>query len=84
MQVQKDGEPIADPSKIWRGDFVCLASLSIHPTKEPLSNGEGLSLNPWRVLAEHQPLGWPGRTRKLIYQLDFQWRTSKNKSKSAQ
>ena len=71
---------IEDPSIDWNGPQFALAELTLLRRSEPVreSDGEELSFNPWRVLAEHEPLGWVGRTRKAVYAADFKWRTEEN------
>lgn len=71
---------IEDPSINWNGPQFALAELTILRRAEPVrkSDGEDLSFNPWRVLPEHEPLGWVGRTRKAVYAADFKWRTEEN------
>jgi Catalase len=80
FQQNAEREPIEDPSVTWRGPLVPLAELTIAKTAGPVleSTGEALSFNPWRVLAEHRPLGWASRVRRAVYAADFQWRTEMN------
>lgn len=75
------GEPIADPTVRWRGRLHAVALVTVQPLnggtiKE--SDGEALSFNPWRALAEHEPLSWVGRARRIIYPADFAWRQAMN------
>lgn len=76
----RGGESLSDSTVAWKGPFVPLAELIIERRREPAleSDGEALSFNPWRVLSEHEPLSWVGRTRKAAYVADFQWRTQVN------
>lgn len=80
VQFQKEGESIADSSRVWKGRFLNLGELTVlrHPGEIPESAGEGLSFNPWRTIAEHRPLSWAGRARLAVYRADFQWRSKEN------
>ncbi|MBX9690141.1 MAG: hypothetical protein K2X27_25745 [Candidatus Obscuribacterales bacterium] len=80
VQLQRSGESIADSTVPWRGALVPVAELVFLKLSRALleSDGEALSFNPWRALAEHQPLGWPGRVRKEVYAADFKWRSEQN------
>jgi hypothetical protein len=80
VQLQQPGESVEDSSKLWRGKLVPVAELTFLQTDKPLreSDGEALSFNPWHVLKEHQPLGWPGRVRRDVYLADFNWRKKVN------
>ena len=82
VQFQRAGESIADSTKVWGGKFVTLATVEVTRRSKPLleSDGEGLSFNPFRVLPEHQPLGWVGRTRRAVYAADFAWRKQMNEA----
>lgn len=75
-------DSIEDSTILWRGNLLPVARLTINKIGSVSaiqeSDGEALSYNPWRVLAEHEPLGWPGRVRKAVYAADFAWRTSMN------
>ncbi len=75
-----DARLIEDPSIKWTGPQFAVAELTILHRSEPIreSDGEELSWNPWRVLPDHEPLGWVGRTRKAVYGADFKWRTEEN------
>lgn len=79
-QFQREGESIADSSRVWHGSFVPLAELTLSSIDSPIleSDGEALSFNPWRALAEHEPLSWVGRARRAVYFADFAWRTQEN------
>lgn len=85
VQLQRDaaGESIDDSSAEWTGPFVPVADVTFLKVPGPVleSNGEHLSFNPWRVLQEHRPLGWPGRARRAVYAADYQWRTEQNRSR---
>jgi hypothetical protein len=83
VQLQTEGDPIEDPTVQWNGPFVVLATLEIKQRGNvPLleSSGEALSFNPWRVTAEHRPLGWTNRLRQRVYESDFEWRNGVNAS----
>ncbi len=75
-----DTHLIENPSIKWNGPQFAVAEVTILHRSEPIkeSDGEALSWNPWRVLPEHEPLGWVGRTRKAVYGADFKWRTEEN------
>jgi len=84
VQFQQDGESVEDPTQEWKGVPVPLARLVL-PQAQPGSylailkdSGEQLSFDPWRVLPEHEPLGWVGRARRAAYKADFEWRTRTN------
>lgn len=81
VQFQRQGESLVDSSKAWSGRIVPLAELTVTRNTRPIleSDGEELSFNPWRALAEHEPLSWVGRARRAVYAADFQWRTTENK-----
>lgn len=83
VQFQRQGDSIADSTKVWKGKFVPLAELVISQTRKPVleSDGEALSFNPFRALEVHKPLGWPGRTRAAVYVADFLWRTETNRAR---
>ncbi|MBX9724572.1 MAG: hypothetical protein K2X81_24420, partial [Candidatus Obscuribacterales bacterium] len=83
VQFQREGDSIADSSKVWKGKFVPLAELVISQTDKPVleSDGEALSFNPFRALDAHKPLGWVGRARAAVYVADFNWRTQTNQSR---
>jgi len=75
------GESIADSTVAWRGKFIPLARVEVTKRdSSPLleSTGEELSFSPWRVLAEHKPLSWVGRTRLKAYPADFELRSKIN------
>lgn len=81
VQLQTESDPIENPTVQWNGPFVAVATLDVHQRgNQPLleSSGEGLSFNPWRVTAEHRPLGWANRLRQSVYESDFQWRDGVN------
>jgi hypothetical protein len=80
VQPQTAGDPIEDASVEWRGPVVPVATLVIDRVDAVVteSSGEALSFNPWRVLAEHKPLGWVNRVRQAVYRADFQWRSAVN------
>ena len=78
VQFQKAGESISDSTKMWTGDYLPLADLLFPRVSRQLeeSDGEDLSFNPARSLAEHEPISWPGRLRRAVYQADSEWRNS--------
>ncbi len=76
VQFQTEGDSLEDPTVAWKGPWVPVAELVIYEALE--NDGEALSFNPWRTLAEHRPLGWSNRFRKIVYPADFKWRTDKN------
>lgn len=80
VQRQNPGDLIEDSSKPWTGKLIPVAELTFLPVSTPIleSEGEELSFNPYRVLAEHEPLSWVGRARKQVYAVDFDWRTKVN------
>ena len=82
VQFQKAGESISDSTKKWSGEYVPLADLVFQKISAPLEepDGEGLSFNPARSLAEHEPIAWPGRLRRAVYKADFEWRSAQNQS----
>jgi len=85
VQLQTESDPIEDPTVRWDGPFIALATLEIKQRGDvPLleSSGEALSFNPWRVTAEHRPLGWANRLRQLVYKSDFEWRDGVNASQN--
>jgi len=80
-QFQRKGESVEDSTHRWSGRFIPLAEVTVLPHAGSIeeSLGEGLSFNPWRTLAAHEPLGWAGRVRKAVYDADFKWRRDQNK-----
>lgn len=81
VQLRQEGESIEDPSQPWTaGAFIPLAELTLQSGQValPACQDEALSFNVWRVLAEHEPLGWVGRTRKIIYAAGAKWRNGEN------
>jgi hypothetical protein len=86
VQLQTESDPIEDPTVQWSGPFIALATLDIKQRADGLplleSSGEALSFNPWRVTAEHRPLGWANRLRQLVYKFDFEWRDGVNASQN--
>jgi hypothetical protein len=85
VQLQTENDPIEDPTVQWSGPFVALATLDVKRRGNVAlleSSGEALSFNPWRVTAEHRPLGWANRLRQLVYKSDFEWRDGVNASQN--
>ena len=80
IQLQQAGDSIADSTKVWKGELIPVAEVTVLQIDSPVleSDGEALSFNPWRVLPQHQPLGWPGRVRRAVYAADFAWRAEQN------
>lgn len=80
VQLRQQGESIEDPSRPWTGPFIPVAELTLvsGQLSLPACQDEALSFNVWRVLAEHEPLGWVGRTRKIIYAAGAKWRNGEN------
>ncbi len=80
MQFQEPGDSLSDSTKRWNGPFVPLAELRLLQTNKEINetDGEDLSFNPFRTIAEHEALAWPGRLRKAIYAADFKWRNEIN------
>lgn len=80
VQFQRPGDSLSDSTKRWTGPMIPLAELTLLQTNREIkeSDGEHLSYNPFRTLAEHEPLSWPGRVRKAIYDADFKWRQEVN------
>jgi hypothetical protein len=76
------GDSIADSTRAWQGPQVPLAELIIPSITRELqeSDGEALGFNPYCVVQEHEPIGWPGRLRKELYLANWQFRNSKNDS----
>lgn len=80
VQPQLPGEPIEDPGKAWRGPWQRVATLTI-PRQTFASNealGENLSMNPWRCLPEHRPLGGINRARRQVYRVLSRFRRERN------
>jgi len=80
VRLQTEQDSIENSSTVWHGALVPVAELVIHPIgwDVPESAGEGLTFNPWRMLAAHRPLGWVNRVRENVYRADFAWRTAVN------
>lgn len=81
VQLQKPGDSISDSSKAWVGEYIPLADLIFPQITSEIkeSDGEDLAFNPYRVIAEHEPLSWPGRLRRAVYAADANWRHEMNK-----
>ena len=87
IQVQTDATqmPIEDPGKLWPeslSPFRKVATIRI-PRQQFHSElqrefGEHMSFSPWRVLAEHRPLGGINRARKVVYEALSQFRHAYN------
>jgi hypothetical protein len=61
---------IEDATKRWTAPWVRAATITIHQQDDIASRdkrAERLSFTPWRVAAEHQPLGSISRARLAIY-----------------
>lgn len=82
-QFQREGESVEDSTHRWTGKYYRLAEVTVLPQSGSIAEslGEGLSFNPWRTVAAHEPLGWAGRVRKAVYAADFQWRKQQNENK---
>jgi catalase len=80
VQIQQGNEDDQDPTEQWSGPQIELADLTVLQIDEPVeeSDGEELSFNPYRTLAEHEPIGWAGRMRRAVYAADLEWRARKN------
>jgi len=71
--------PIEDPSVVWSGSSVRLATLTI-PRQDPTlahDEVEAASFDPWHAIVEHQPLGTLMRARKAAYFASVQARAAK-------
>lgn len=81
VQLQKPGDSISDSSVAWTGEYFPLADLIFPQITDDIkeSDGEDLSFNPYRVIAEHEPLSWPGRLRRAVYEADTNWRLEMNR-----
>lgn len=89
VQFQQDPyrDPIEDPGITWNevlSPFHKVAVLTIpsqsFESPERIEFGDNLSFNPWRCLAEHQPLGGISRARKQVYQALTIFRHEKNQA----
>ena len=87
IQFQLDArkQPIEDALKPWRerdSPWHKIATVVLPrqkiDTPEQLMFCENLSMNPWRCLAEHRPLGGVNRVRRLIYSEGSKYRHEKN------
>lgn len=78
-QMDPIAQPVEDPCVQWLTNPEPVADLIILPHQ---SSGEErcerAAYNPWRVLAEHRPLGWANRARREIYRADALWRNQQN------
>ncbi|CAN5449024.1 catalase family protein [soil metagenome] len=81
VQIQQGNESDEDPTEQWSGPQIELADLTVLQIDNPLeeSDGEDLTFNPYRSLAEHEPIGWAGRMRRAVYAADVEWRQKKNR-----
>jgi len=71
LYVDNDTTPIDDTTVAWPTDVNPVATLVI-PIQSFGTPGQEsfcrqMSFNPWHSIAEHEPLGFIGRTRKVIY-----------------
>ncbi len=87
VQFQTDpaAMPIEDPGVAWDeklSPFHKVATVTIpaqtFDTAERNEFGDNLSFNPWRVLAEHRPLGGISRARLQVYQALSKFRHDRN------
>jgi len=87
IQYQLDPykQPIEDALVPWREEdspWHKIATLKLPKQTlnlpEDVLFSEHLSMNPWRCLPEHRPLGGVNRMRKRIYQEGSRWRHDRN------
>jgi hypothetical protein len=85
FQLDPYKQPIEDALVSWReqdSPWHTIATLTIPvqevDTPEQLMFCENLSMNPWRCLPEHRPLGGINRVRRLIYSEGSKYRHYKN------
>jgi hypothetical protein len=85
FQTNDKDMPIEDPRYVWSetaSPFRKVASIRI--LKQEFDNqdqdkfGENLSFTPWRVLAEHRPLGGINRVRRVVYEVTSRYRHKYN------
>lgn len=73
IQPQKDPykQPIENGSKLWRTEFIKVATITIPKqnfnTADRLALEESIVFNPWNCMPEHQPLGGINRLRGPLY-----------------
>ena len=74
-QIDPEEMPIEDPTLEWDEEdspFIKVADIRVpaqtFDTPEQNEFCENLSFNPWRVPAEHRPLGGINRIRKVVYE----------------
>jgi hypothetical protein len=85
FQLDPYKQPIEDALAPWREEdspwhkvaTVVLPKQSIDAPEQMLF-GENLSMNPWRCIAEHRPLGGINRVRKKIYYEGSKFRHERN------
>jgi hypothetical protein len=85
FQLDPYKQPIEDALVPWKEEdspwhkiaTVVLPKQEID-SPEQLIFGENLSINPWRCLAEHRPLGGVNRVRRRIYYEGSQYRHKRN------
>jgi hypothetical protein len=85
VQVQKTGMPLDDASVVWdeaASPFVKVATLTIPPqdfrTPARAEEAERLAFSPGHALVAHRPLGSINRARLRVYQLQAQFRQTRN------
>lgn len=90
VQQQSDAEQerIEDPTVVWKGTPVKVATITIEPQgfsdPDQLEFCENLSFNPWHALVEHTPLGGINRARKPVYYMSTELRHAVRKTKGTE
>jgi len=77
--------PIEDPTVVWQetaAPFHKVATIRIpvqeFQTAAQMNLAENIGFSPWHALAEHEPIGWPNRARRVVYATISSFRRAKN------